>query len=260
MRAIIGLVDGTPGDELTSISSNTQALDVKERQEYLDGSEVAIGRAAELRTKQYEGPRIKDDGSIVDTEHIYDKWIGTQWFADLQDAGFFAVDSGAGDFAFWMARMQADANIVEPNVKLGQFVSYLEERNATFEWLGWSDASEAGVYYPDLSDVDSNVQRRAMKGRKSHIGFEYAGENGYIRGAAARSGYVEVYSISTPEEMTRWLKDEFLQFCEVPEDPLAALLGADDDDEEDEEEDEQDSNQGTLDDLDTVNDPNGGGA
>ena len=257
MRAIIGLVDGTPGDELSSASSKSSALDVQERQEYLDGSSVAIGRAATVRSNQYEGPRIKEDGSIVDTEHVYNEWIGTEWFADLHDAGFFAVDSSAGDFAFWMARHQADANIVEPNVKLGEFVSYLEERNATFEWLGWSDANEAGVYYPDLSDVDSNVQRRAMKGRKSHIGFEYAGENGYIRGAAARSGYVEVYSISTPEQMTRWLKNEFLQFCEIPKDPLAALLGGTDEDEEEEEQEEDDASQGTLDDLETVNDPGG---
>ena len=233
MRAILGLVDGDVSRELESHFSDGSSFQIDEVHTYLDGSSVYHGEAATRTSRRYEGPWIDpDDGTIVDDERHYTKWIGTEWFADLEDEGFMAVDSGDGEFAFRMARLQTGANIVRPYLKLDDWVGHLEDQGAKFEWLGWSEADEAGVYYPNQSDIDQRVKRRAMTHRNSHIGFEYMSDIGYVRGAAAASGYVEAYNLTHPEKMARWLVDEVLPFAEVPENPLAALLGATDQEEE----------------------------
>ena len=248
MRAILGLVDGDVPNQLESFHSDFNSFQIDEEFTYLDGASVLHGEAATLTSERYEGPAIdEDDGTIFESEHQYEKWVGTEWFADLENAGFMAVDSGDGEFAFWMARRQTGANIVKPYLKLDDWVSHLEDLNASFEWLGWSDPNEAGVYYPDSADVDSNVKRRAMTHRKSHIGFDYNCDVGYVRGAAAASGYVEAYNLDSPETMTRWLRDEILPFAEVPENPLKSLLGGS---EEEDEEAELPDGQSTLDESD----------
>jgi len=222
MRAIIGLPLGDAEGAVESSHGSGASIQVDEELTYLDGSTVQHGHAATMKLVEYEGPDIREDGDIYDTEHTHEKWVGTEWFADLEDTGFMAVDSSDGEFAFNMAGRMAGCMIERAMINLEAFVDQLQQQDAVFEWLGWSEGDEAGVYYVDEDDIDGRVRDRALSQLKTHLGFRYRWDGARVRGTISQSGYAEAWSLNQADIMARWLRDEVLPHAEIPDEEVSA--------------------------------------
>lgn len=223
-RTILGLVVATYDDWAGAIESTAGgqwAIDVEESLTYLDDvSNIQHGHAAEYRTVERERPEIHGD-----TIEFVDEEVGvraaTEFFADVEDAGFVAVDSSDGMFLFEKLLVSHGVDVIRAEIDLVAWAEQLDAKNAEFWQVGWSeenadgDTVDAGVAYHNIRDYDP------MQRPTSQLGFRYSrpADGKTIRGTAAASGYVELYQPTGwgAEEMARWLRDELLPFAFIPD-------------------------------------------
>jgi len=225
---IIGLVDGEPREtEIESVVSRPFAIDAKAT-EYLDGEVVYHGTACDTVERQAEAVHIteKDDGEVgifSEREPVYDE-VTVDFTADLE-AGFVAVSSGDGEFLWDALGARAGTPIKRSVLDLDAFREAYERRDNASVWqVGWSDEDRAAAEFHD----DASLSKAPSHGL-TQLGFSYDWDGYPVRGTMAASGYVAVYHGATvPEAFARFLRDEILEFAEIPADEQEQLFGGDD--------------------------------
>lgn len=222
---IIGLVDGEPkATEIESVVSRPFALDANAT-EYLDGEVVYHGTATDTVERQGESVSIteEDDGSVTifsETEPVYDE-VTVDFTADL-GAGFVSVSSSDGTFLWDAIGARAGVPIERAELDLDAFREAYERRDDASVWqVGWSGEDTAGAEFHNAA---------TLAGAPAHgltqLGFNYKWDGYPVRGTMAASGYVAVYAGPTaPEAFARWVRDEVLEFGEIPADEQDELPG-----------------------------------
>jgi len=225
---IIGLVDGEARDTtIESTVSRPFAIDATAT-DYLDDAVVYHGSACDTVERQAEAVHIteKDDGSVgifSEREPVYDE-VTVDWVADL-DAGFAAVSSSDGTFLWDALGARAGASIERAVFDLDAFSERYGKRDNASVWqVGWSGEERAGAEFHN----DASLSKAPAHGL-TQLGFNYQWDGYPVRGTMAASGYVAIYGGPTsPEAFARWVRDEVLEFAEIPVDEQEQLFGGDD--------------------------------
>lgn len=249
-RTILGLFLDPPENDITTTKfRHGDAIEVEEVQEDLSGVYVYSGTAAHEGSKEVDAPVVNDDGTIDETARMIDDPKLTEWFA-VPDAnpGFAAIDASDGDFAFNQLSSITGGWIEDAVYNLYAFTDYLEQQNAKFWQVVWSDSNEAGTWYPDGAETDDAITRRGLENSPKQVGFRYTYHGRMVRGTIAESGYCEIYY---PEdwaapEMAQFVREELLQFSGIPdvgpaEDIASGDVGIEGLEDEDDEADSEDA-------------------
>ncbi len=118
------------------------------------------------------------------------------------------------------------------------------------------DKEKTSIDYHDAADID------AAKEGTVGLGFRYFWGDMHVRGIVYESGYVAMYRDMATPVFAKWLREEVLPFLRVEDGERESDQATLTEDEQDRAEvaatDGGDDDQQSLDDLDTVNDPDGG--
>lgn len=213
-RCIIGLFDGTPdGNDLGLEGTTHFGLDVDEFSYLDDAATIYWGEAAtDIDTEQTE---IHYTHYTITRESVpTSETVATEFFADV-DAGFCTVDSSDGTFLFDHLGLAHGTRVERAELDLDAWQYDLAHMDQSRCWqLGWDrpDQEDVGVAFHDGADFDLNRD-------VTQLGFEYLWNGSVVRGTAAESGYVAVFSgVSRPAALGRWLREEILPHASIPED------------------------------------------
>jgi len=160
----------------------------------------------------------------------------------------------------WYVERVLPCSVTLPEINIREFVQNHEDE--TQQWgtgfagrLAGSDSDagvEKGAVYGDDVKRDPELGEDVRRGYLNQVGVDYPWRHHQLTAYLAESGYVAAWAdeITTAEAMA-WLAEEVA--------PVLREEGFDED-AEPEKPHETDDDQQSLDDLDTVNDPSGGGA
>lgn len=223
-RAIIGLVDGEPPLGETSIdrvrTGGSFAIEPEELT-YLDGETLTTGRATGTIDTQQTEIHVLDD-AIVTEELEGRERVLTEFYADLEaPKPFVTVDRGDGEFLWEQLGGKIGADIERARLDLDAWARDLEaEENASVWQVGWNrdygeddDEQGVGVQF----HRDASLREHRSEGGITQLGFQYRWDGAYIRGTAAESGYVAVFSTLADPTWGRWLREEILPLAELHE-------------------------------------------
>lgn len=217
----LAVLEMPAADPLESYSSGGFAtLDVRETQEYLDGSTVQHGRAA--ATVETETEEIHTSGGSIDVESVptTDR-VWTPWVADVTDAGFVVAErTRPGDrfpFPFDMFTARTGVDVEPVDIDVPQFI--LNQQDADRDYKVWMVGQR---------DAEDNT---AMEyGRKAYsgdapdanvgVGFRLPWRATTIKGVLYTSGYVAIYQPSGwgPMQFARFVREELLPVAYIPTD------------------------------------------
>lgn len=234
MRTVLALWEGGggPAQGIDARRTKTAALSIDGVQTTLDsGGDVISGEAAYVGAEDQTVPVIEetDDGAVeIDEEsRSMASFHNCEWFAVPKGApGFAAFDASDVDYARNLLGFETNDIPEYAHYDLRSVVDVLEDHDARFTQVGWSeddDEGEAGMWYPSPVDNDSEgeqITNRGLRRNLSQVGFSVQTDHGYLRGTIAESGYLALYD---PEDLdvTDWvgiLRDLFLPHAYIPED------------------------------------------
>ena len=217
-RTILGLVPNAAGEPITSTYKRNFAIDA-ERTEYLDGETIYHGTAAGYVDTTKTEVHISASQKTIDTERIEArKQVTTEFYAD-PEAGFIGVDSSDGEFLWEELSIRKGFYIERAEIDLDSWARDLADRRSANCWqIGWShddgDVQDVGSAFHEGASFDE-----AVRGGLTQLGFSYLWDgHGVVRGTAAASGYVAVFSTMSVPVFGRWLRDEILPHTALPED------------------------------------------
>lgn len=207
-------------DYYSSQGDRLPALVVDRTQTSLDGGPVQAGQAAgrvdvTTRDVTVAHTREGDPGGIMIEREDTRETVVSEWVADPTMSGLVAASTLAGPqddpFPFNLIRRVAGRRVVRQCVDVRDL--HLDWRKADAlgdVWMVGSESSEgASIEYHGRADRDV----RPTIG----MGFERPWNGSVVRGVVYASGYVAAYSVESPEAFTRFVADELLAYCGVPE-------------------------------------------
>jgi len=224
MRTLLCIYVKPPSEPLTSTQSGNSAVVVEEAQETLNGHTVYHGTAAYTGTRPVDGPYVTtdEDGELTirETEHVIEDPRSVEFIA-VPDAnpGFATFDTSDNRFARNLISMETDGWLEPAVYDVDKFTGHLRGKyDPTVEQVGWEDGDEAGVFYPDEDHDDKTVNvTRAVRKKKSQIGFRYFDGANIVRGTLAGSGYCNIYSRDDAEWTAQFIQTELMPFAAVPD-------------------------------------------
>ncbi len=227
---------------------------------YLDGRELYFGDAADHVEEQIQKVHI-DNGKITTSRENVIQRKQVEFYADVAtDPGFIGVSS-ASDGEWLVKRIAAKTGVeaMETRVDVDEFAARIrEEAEAPNAWNVSRQEDYGGGMEETSIDYHRSADLEAAQGGTIGLGFEYFWDDTRVEGIVYESGYVALYSDTISEVFGAWIREEVLPHLYVPD--------VDDTEQDTLTEDEQDraevaaTDGGDFDDLDTVNDPSGGGA
>jgi hypothetical protein len=227
ISGILGLSNDEPDTrEIEEYRSGETAIEVN-RTEYLDGHVAYHGAACGYVKKDSKeivlsgGTNDTDEGVTVQTtpskneEYAYTKYV-----ADLsEDPAFVAIDRGDGEFLWSGLLPQVGTSFSRAHIRLADWYDDYVDRDESKVWAdGWSgdhpdEPEPASIQFHD--DARAGETPSGMSSRRL-VGFQYPWDGYMVRGVITQSGYVAVYSSSSPALFVRWLRDEVLDYATTP--------------------------------------------
>lgn len=221
----LGILSSPTEDTLESYYSDQgdrlPALDVERTQTGFDGGPVQSGQAAarvptEQRDVSVAHTRDGDPGGLMIERNEGRKTVTSEWVADPTDSGLVAAASLAGDpedpFPFDLIGRVAGRRVERQTVDLQSL--HLDWHKADVlddvEMVAAEQQDGATIAYGDAADPDVRPS--------AGLGFQGSWGHGRTRGVIYPSGYVALYSASSPSAFCRFVVDEILAYCEPPED------------------------------------------
>ncbi|MFC6825626.1 hypothetical protein [Halopelagius fulvigenes] len=215
---ILGLTDG-PAETTTidsRLDSGFPAIDA-ESTAYLDGAEVYHGTCANTIDTQTTDVWV-DDETGISTEKVDGlREVACDFYADL-DAGFVGVDSSDGEWLFDYLGARAGVWIDRAVLDLDAWASDLRDDDTAEAWhVGASDKTDPDN--PRISiDYHADAHLSQTDGREtSQLGFRYSWNGTSVRGTAAASGYVAVFTTMATPTFAKWLREELLEYASLPD-------------------------------------------
>jgi len=229
--------------------------------QYLDGHELYFGSAADYVEEQIQKVHI-DNGKITTSREDVIQRKKVEFYADVStDPGFIGVSSeGDGEWLVKRIAAKTGVEVTETRVDVDEFAARIrEEADAPNAWNVSRQEDYGGGMEETSIDYHRSADLDAAQGGTIGLGFEYFWDDTRVEGIVYESGYVALYSDTISEVFGAWVREEVLPHLYIPD--------VDDETEQDTlTEDERDraevaadggDSEGSLDDLDTVNDPGG---
>lgn len=231
IAGIIGLAHDEPDSrEIEEYRSGETGIEVN-RTEYLDGQTAYHGAACGYVEEQTQdivlsgGTNGSEDGVTVQTEpSTTEKYAYTKYVADMStDPAFVAIDRQDGEFLWEGLIPQVGSVFERAHIRLAEWYDNYAERDKSKIWAdGWSgddpdEPEPASMQFHD--DARVGATPTGMSSRKL-VGFEYPWDGYVMRGVITQSGYVAVYSSSSPALFARWLRDEVLEYASTDEEEV----------------------------------------
>lgn len=212
----------------------TRVLDVDGTQEALDGRPVQEGIAVSTRSateihativEDSDGDPVRVDVEREDTTET----VAADWVADPTGTGVVAASSTADTgapvpFPFDLVAGPAgvDVDVLEIDVA-GLYRDWREGEDLTDVWLkgaadGDPDADDpvgTRIDYHDRADADDETADLG-------VGFRVSWSGTLARGVAYQSGYLALYSATTPSEYLSFVEDYVLDHTAVQQNDDAA--------------------------------------
>jgi hypothetical protein len=196
------------------------ALDVAGTQEYLDDAAVQSGKVAALVESTQE--EIHLSGSDIDVERVEtNERVVTDWVADTTDAGFVLAESTEPDdppFPFNVFQGRCNTDVVPAHIDPAAFVERQERRDRDVST--WFSGARYETGENQANDVSMGYGRDANQaGGNIGVGFETPWRGTTVRGVLYASGYVAIYNPSAwgPMQFARFVREEIVPVASVPE-------------------------------------------
>ncbi len=232
--------------------------------QYLDGRTLYFGTAADYVEEQVQKVHI-DHGKITTSrEDVINRKV-VEFYADVStDPGFIGVSSASdGEWLVKRIAAKTGVEVVETRIDVDAFAERIrEEAEAPNAWNVSRQRDYGGGMEETSIDYHHSADLDDATGGTIGLGFEYFWDDTRVEGIVYESGYVALYSDTISEVFGAWVREEVLPHLHIPE------AGEDETEQSTLTEDEQDRAEvaatdggdgESLDDLDTVNDPSGGG-
>jgi len=248
----------------SKLDGELPAIDA-EAAHYLDGQELYFGDAADYVEEQIQKVHI-DHGKITTSREDVINRKKVEFYADVStDPGFIGVSSAsAGEWLVKRIAAKTGVEVMETRVDVDAFAARIrEEAEAPNAWNVSRQQDYGGGMEETSIDYHRSADLGSAEGGTIGLGFEYFWDDARVEGIVYESGYVALYSDSIAEVFGAWIREEVLPHLYVPDvDGEETEQDTLTEDEQDRAEvaatDGGDEDDGSLDDLDTVNDPSGG--
>lgn len=220
----LALLEAPAREPLESYGSGGFAtLDVRNSQEYLDGSSVQEGAAA--GTVEQTQEEIHVTGTDIDVEEIpANSRVYTEWVADVVDAGFIVSERTSGTdptFPFDLFRARLGTDVRQATIYPDRFVRAQERSDDLAEvWYAGTKMVTDSDREPDDVEMGygTNASRDTAREANIGVGFKTSWRGTVVKGTLYRSGYVAIYNDSWgPVQFARFVADEILPHAEAPD-------------------------------------------
>jgi len=189
-----------------------------------------------------------------------------EFYADVStDPGFIGVSSASdGEWLVKRIAAKTGVEVTETRVDVDEFAERIrEEADAPNAWNVSRQQDYGGGMEETSIDYHRSADLDAATNGTIGLGFEYFWDDTRVEGIVYESGYVALYSDTISEVFGAWVREEVLPHLYIPEAGEETEQDTLTEDEQDRAEvaatDGGDDDQQSLDDLETVNDPSGGG-